>query len=217
MKSILYQDSISSKNRLFFASGRILVGIGRTHIATNTHASILPARASAYRVRLHWWSWSRDWHAPCLHRPFLDRLNGSPGLPGHPCNRFFIVWIIDFIAPGQSSKNPKMVLIRFILVLNLLLIATGKTFICACHSFTWITGPRLHRTHRVTWSLQTAYNRLCYFLLAFYQTPKTRINRLNLIQSQNYQCVFADKTGQKQSCELPELHQNLHFWQSWLW
>ena len=107
VKSNSCQDSITCKNRLFFASDRILVGIGRTHIATNTHASILPARASAYRVRLHW-SWSRDWHAPCLHRPFLDRLNGSPGLPGHPCNRFFIVWIIDFIAPGQSSKNPKI-------------------------------------------------------------------------------------------------------------
>lgn len=35
------------------------------------------------------------------------------------------------------------------------------------------TGPRLHRTHPATWPCQTAYNRLCYFLLAFYQTPKT--------------------------------------------
>jgi len=40
------------------------------------------------------------------------------------------------------------------------------------------TGPRLHRTDPATWSLQTAYNRLCYFLLAFYQTLKTRQNRM---------------------------------------
>ena len=47
---------------------------------------------------------TRPLPALILARPFLDRLNGSPGLPGHSCNRFFIVWIIEFIAPGQSSK-----------------------------------------------------------------------------------------------------------------
>ena len=40
------------------------------------------------------------------------------------------------------------------------------------------TGPRLHRTNSVTWSIQTAYNRLCYFLRTFYQTPKTSPNRM---------------------------------------
>ena len=40
------------------------------------------------------------------------------------------------------------------------------------------TGPRTHCTHPVTWSCQTAYNRLCYFLLAFYQNHKTRQNRM---------------------------------------
>lgn len=53
VKSNSCQDSITCKNRLFFASDRILVGIGRTHTGTDTPASILPARASAYRVRLH--------------------------------------------------------------------------------------------------------------------------------------------------------------------
>jgi len=125
VKSNSCQDSSCLKNRLFFASGRILVGIGRTHSGTDTPASILPARACAYRLRLHW-SWSRDWHAPCLHRPFLHRLNRSPGLPGQSCNRFFIVWIIEFIRPGHSSKVAKMVLRRFILVLNQLLVATAR-------------------------------------------------------------------------------------------
>ena len=31
----------------------------------------------------------------------------------------------------------------------------------------------------------------------------------------NYQFVFADKTGQKQSCKLPKSHQNLRFVWSW--
>ena len=33
-------------------------------------------------------------------------------------------------------------------VLNLLLVGIANTFVCACHSFTWFTGPRLHRTDR---------------------------------------------------------------------
>ena len=53
VKSNSCQDSITCKNRLFFASGRILVGIGRTHSGTDTPVSILPARVRAYRVRLH--------------------------------------------------------------------------------------------------------------------------------------------------------------------
>ena len=53
----------------------------------------------------------------CADRLF-DRLNGSPGLPGHSCNRFFIVWIIEFIAPGQSSKVPKPLLLIVIPLLN---------------------------------------------------------------------------------------------------
>jgi len=44
VKSNSCQDSIPRKNRLFFASDRILVGIGRAHSGTDTPASILPVR-----------------------------------------------------------------------------------------------------------------------------------------------------------------------------
>lgn len=63
VKSNSCQDSITCKNRLFFASGRILVRIGRAHTGTATPASILPLRVRAYRIRLDWF-WSRDCHPP---------------------------------------------------------------------------------------------------------------------------------------------------------
>ena len=49
VKSNSCQDSITCKNRLFFASDRILVGIGRTHSGTDTPALVLVQRLTHHR------------------------------------------------------------------------------------------------------------------------------------------------------------------------
>ena len=170
------------------------------------------------------------WHwYPCLHSACacaclprtlalilvqrLTRPLPAPGLPGHSCNRFFIVWIIEFIAPGQSSKVPKPLLLIVIPLLNQ-----------TCYPF---VNHRQSDCH-AHWTA-SASHKLCHLVnpdrvqspLLFFACVLPDLQNLpkwpEPYTHKNYQCFFADKTGQKQSCELPELHQNLRFAHSWLW